>query len=84
MPSKLTQRSLLTAAFLSIFAANQAQAMTWEEWNHSSSPFCGFISIFCAPKPVPPPQVAVVPAPEPAKVHKQKSQKPVVQTQSPS
>ncbi len=81
---KRPHRSLVIAGLLTISAPFLAQALTWDEWNHSTSPFCGFISIFCAPRPAPPAQVAVVPAPAPAKAHKQKSQKPVVQPQTPS
>ena len=52
MSLKMTRQSVCIEGFLSLCAATQAQAMTWDEWNQSSSPFCGFISIFCAPKPV--------------------------------
>ncbi len=84
MFKKLAQSSLILSGLLSLSAPALAQSMTWEEWNHSSSPFCGFISIFCAPRPVPPaPKVAALP--EPMKpLHKHKYTKHVDQPKAPS
>lgn len=71
MRLKRHQLTLLLAGLLSLSVPALAQALTWEEWNHSSSPFCGFISVFCVPPKAPPQAVT---AAEPIKVHKHKKQ----------
>jgi len=80
MRFKPVRHTVILAGVLSLSAPALAQALTWEEWNNSSSPFCGFISIFCVPPKAPPPQA--VTAAEPVKVHKHKKQ--VEQPKTPS
>jgi hypothetical protein len=75
---KVRRQVFLIAGVLSISAPSFAQALTWDEWNHSSSPFCGFISIFCVSKPAP---VHVAAVAEPAKPHKH--HKPAAQAKTP-
>jgi len=59
MPANSSFRPLLLGALLFSSAPSLAHALTWEEWNHSPSPFCGFIDIFCPPPK--PTQVAATP-----------------------